>query len=77
MRESPWRRRGPSSCEAIMGTRSTWCQYRWRKAAGSRSRSVAYLQFMGRQAYYERPSISARLAVAVPSSPERKVTGGA
>ena len=76
MRESPLRRRGPSSCEAIMGTRRTWLPYRRRKAAGSGSGSDAYLRLMGRQASCKRPSISAKLAVAVPSGLERKVTGG-
>ena len=60
-----------------MGTRRTWLPYRRRKAAGSGSGSDAYLRFMGRQASCRRPSISARLAVAVPSGLERKVTGGA
>ena len=51
--------------------------YRLRKAVGSGSASVAYLQFIGRQASCKRPSICNRFGVAVPSGLERKVTGGA
>ena len=77
MRESPLRRRGPSSCEASIGTCRTWWPYRRRKAHGSGFGSIAYLRLMGRQPSCRRPSISARLAVAVPSGLVRKVAGGA
>ena len=77
MRESPVRRRGPWSCEAIIRTRRTWQPYRRRKAAGSGSGLDAYLRLMGRQASCSRLSIFARLAVAVSSTLERKVTRGA
>ena len=77
MRERPLRKRQPSSCEAIMGTHQTWCPYWRRKAAGSGSGSFTYLRFTGRQAFYRKPSISAKLVVAEPSGLERKVTGGA
>ena len=76
MRESTLRRRRPSSREAIVGTRRTWCPYQGRKFVGYNSASVAYLRFIGRPGSYKRPSIAARLAVAVPSGMERKVTGG-
>ena len=76
MQESPLRTRGPSSCEAIMGTRRTWQPYRRRKAAGSGYGYAAYLRLTGRHAVCRRPSISPRLAMAVPSGLERKVTGG-
>ena len=49
----------------------------WRKAVGSGSGSVAYLRFIGRKVSCKWPSISAKLALAVPSGLERKVTAGA
>ena len=70
MRESPLRRRGRSSCEAILGTGRTWQPYWHRKAPGSGSGSYAYLRLIRRQA-------SCRMAVAVQSSLKRKVTWGA
>ena len=64
-------------CSYHGGTRRTWWPYRRRKADGSASGSDAYLRLMGRQASFRRPSISARLALAVPSGLLRKVTGRA